>query len=67
MISTPFTLILKTSRSIKSITRPGKDKVGIGSDGGSNGGDDGGYDDEHSSRGSEWAHQGTDQLMWLGL
>ena len=45
--------MLKTSGSTESTTRPGKDGVGVGSDGK----DDGDHDDEHSFRGLGQAHQ----------
>ena len=54
--------MLKTSGSTESTTRPGKGRVGVGSDGG-----DGGHDDEHSPRGSGRADQRTYQLVWPGL
>ena len=59
--------MLKTSGSTESTTRPGKGKVGVGSDGGGDGGDDSGHDDKHLSRGSEQAHQRTHQLVRPGL
>ena len=63
--------MLKTSGSTESITRSGKDGVGIGGNGGADGsgdsGDDGGYDDKHLPRDSEQAHQRTHQLVRPGL
>ena len=55
--------MLKTSGSTDSTTRPGKGKVGVGSDGV----DEEGHDDEHSPQCLKRVHQRTHQLSWPRL
>ena len=59
--------MLKTSGSTESITRPGKDGVGVDDDSNGVGGDDGDHDDEYSPQGSGRAYQQTHQLIRAGL